>query len=196
MDKALEEISIITGGIYANPDVLGDVIYLQAKYFSEDGIWNELVYPDLKMDDKIKRHLLKEGDILFAAKGTKNFAVCIRNKMGKCVASSTFLVLRLREEYKKTILPEFLVWVLNHPHTQAQLKLKAIGTGLPSISKKALESVQIHVPPMTVQQNILIIDELRTKEKRLKKQIGNLREKQIQQLLINLNQEKIVSYGK
>lgn len=196
MKAKVKEICSVSSGVYSQSGQLGNAIYLQANYFDEYGNMEEYIKPNLVLDDKTRKHLLDEGDVLFAAKGMNNFAVSVKNKMGACVASSTFLVLRIKEEFRKLILPEYLVWFLNHPNTQVNLKAKAIGTGLPSISKKALEKIEIEVPSMTTQQNIIIIDELRKREKQLRIKIEGLREKQVQHLLYHLTTGKLRINGK
>ena len=195
MKTKLGEIATITSGVYSNFGQSGNAIYLQANYFNKAGEMADYIRPNLVLNKQTEKHLLNEGDILFAAKGTKNFAVSIKNKMGPCVASSTFLVLRINEGLRKKVLSEFLVWFLNHPNNQAQLKAKAIGTDLPSISKKALEGIEIIIPEISTQENIVIISELRKKEKGLKNNIEQLRETQVQQILYDLTTEKIKLHG-
>lgn len=190
MKHWLGDIANITSGVYSQFGQLGNALYLQANFFDESGELQNYVRPNLVLNKQTEKHLLHEGDILFAAKGTKNFAVNIKNKMGLCVASSTFLVLRINEVFEKKVMSEFLVWFLNHPQNQTYIKSKAIGTGLPSISKKTLGEMEIVLPSMSTQQNIVIIDELRKRERQLKSKIEVLREKQIQQLLHNLTIEK------
>lgn len=192
----LSEIVTITSGIYSKFGQLGNAIYLQANYFNESGQLDDNIRPNLVLNKQTEKHLLNEGDVLFAAKGAKNFAVSIKNKMGLCVASSTFLVLRIKNDSRIKVLPEYLVWFLNHPHNLLHLKAKAIGTGVPSISKKTLDDMEIILPPVITQETIVIIDNLRRREKELKAKIEKLREQQIQQLLYNLTIEKIIFNGK
>lgn len=195
MNLSINDIAIVQSGIYSKFGQAGSATYLQANYFDEYGELKNTIKPNLVLNNQTEKHLLNEGDILFAAKGTKNFAVIVKNKMGPCVASSTFLVIRIKDGLRKKILPEFLVWLLNHPHSQSFLKSKAIGTGLPSITKKVLDDFKVEIPELTRQQNILIIDELRKKEKHIKEKIEELRGKQMLHLLINLNQQKVLTHG-
>jgi restriction endonuclease S subunit len=196
VNTKLSEIITITSGIYSKFGQLGNATYLQANYFNEAGKLDDNIRPNLILNKQTERHLLNEGDILFAAKGAKNFAVSIKNKMGACVASSTFLVLRIKSDFQKRVLSEYLVWFLNHPHNLAHLKAKATGTGVPSISKKTLDEMEIILPATITQESIVIIDDLRSREKELKVKIETLKEKQIQQLLYNLTIEKIMLNGK
>ncbi len=196
MKKQVKDIAIITSGVYSQFGQLGSATYLQSNFFNESGEWEKDIRPNLVLNKQTEKHLLNEGDILFAAKGLKNFATIVTNKMGACVASSTFLVIRIKPELNKKILPEFLVWFFNHPNTLSYLKSKAIGTGVPSISKKVLENVEIEIPSLHTQQNIIVIDSLRKRGKYLKNEIEKLREVQIQKLLLNLTNGKLNLHGK
>ena len=182
MKTDLKHIASIQTGLFAKPIAKGDIVYLQAKHFDENGQLKTSLHPDLKADTITDKHMLRHGDVLFAAKGTKNFAAWFESKNQPSVASTSFFVLRITD---KIILPQFLVWFLNHPSTQEILKRTARGTSIPSIRKTVLEELEITIPNMETQKAILKITNLRNTEIKLKKEIESLREKQIQQLIIN-----------
>ncbi len=182
MKTTLGHIANIQTGIFAKTVSKGDIVYLQAKHFTENGQLYSSLHPDLKADNVTDKHLLRHGDVLFAAKGTKNFAAWYESKNQPAVASTSFFVIRLTE---RTILPEFLVWFINHPASQKLLKGKAIGTSIVSISKSVLEELEISIPDLQTQKAILQITQLRNIEKTLMRKIETLREKQIQQQIIN-----------
>ncbi len=182
MKTTLKHITSIQTGVFAKPIQKGEIVYLQAKHFDENGELAEILYPDLEADSKIQKHLLKKGDVLFAAKGTRNFAAWYENEEVPAVASTSFFVIRLHD---RNILPGYLTWFLNHPSTQSLLKGQARGSSIASISKAVLSELEIPVPNVQKQELILKIFKLRNKEKNLKQQIENLREREIQHLLIN-----------
>lgn len=179
----LKNLTHIQTGLFAKPSGKGGLVYLQAKHFDENGHLISILHPDLDLEGISKKHLLKDGDVLFAAKGTKNFAVVFENYNEPSVASTSFFVLRITNEI---ILPQYLVWMLNNTTTQTLLKGQAIGTAIPSISKRILENLEINVPNIEKQKLILQIKKLLNKEKSLKMKIEILKEKQIQQQIINL----------
>lgn len=185
MKTYLEHIASIQTGIFAKPIAEGEIVYLQAKHFDNSGKLNSTLHPDLKQDNSTVKHLLRKDDVLFAAKGTKNFAALYKSKNQPAVASTSFFVIRVQEKFRKKILPDFLVWLINHTNTQKLLKAKAIGTSIVSISKTVLEELEISIPDLQTQRAILKITELRNTEIKLKKQIETLREKQIQQQILN-----------
>jgi len=178
----IKDISNIQTGLFAKPAGIGEVVYLQSKHFDEYGQLHSVLHPDLVAEGISERHLLKDGDVLFAAKGTKNFAAVFENHNEPSVASTSFFVIRPTD---KKLLPQYLAWVLNSHLTQTLLKGQAIGTSIPSISKQVLENLEIALPSIETQRVILQITKLRNKEKSLKQEIETLREKQIQQQIIN-----------
>lgn len=182
MKAELKQITNIQTGVFAKPIQKGEIVYLQAKHFDEGGELTETLYPDLELDSKIEKHLLKKGDILFAAKGSKNFAALYENDEMPAVASTSFFVVRLID---KNVLPGYLTWFLNHPTTQSLLKRQAKGSSIASISKVVLSELEIPIPSIQKQELILQIFKLRNRERNLKHQIEKLRENEIQNLLIN-----------
>jgi restriction endonuclease S subunit len=178
----LKDIASIQTGLFAKPSGSGEVVYLQAKHFDENGRLLSTLSPDLEYREVSGKHLLRAGDVLFAAKGTKNFATVYENHNPPAVASTSFFVIRA---FQNTVLPDFLSWYLNNAAIQAIIKAQAKGTAIPSISKNTLENLEIPIPSIPIQQSILQIAKLRNKEKALKEQIERLREKQIQQQITN-----------
>ena len=185
MKTSLSDIATIQTGLFAQTILKGDTIYLQSKHFDENGHFIQNLEPNLKADYITNKHLLKHGDILFSAKGTKNFAAWYESKNTPAVASTSFFVIRLRENFSDKIFPEFLVWYINNPASQKLLKGKAIGTSIVSISKPVLEELKVSIPDLETQKAILQIANLYKEEKKIKQQIDKLREQQIQQQIIN-----------
>lgn len=172
MKKKLKDIANIQTGVFAKTVKDGEIVYLQAKHFDESGQLCADLHPDLKRGDVAGRHLLERGDILFAAKGTKNFAACYEG-MEPAVASTTFFVIRINDG---NILPTYLTWFLNQSNTQQILKASAIGTSIVSISKGVLEFIEVPIPDLNTQKLILKIADKRKEEIELKQKIELLRE--------------------
>lgn len=182
MKTTIKDISTIQTGLFAKPSKEGELVYLQSKHFDDYGQLDSLLHPDLMAKGISDKHILKHGDILFAAKGVKNFATVYERHNLPAVASTSFFVIRLNTQ---TIKPEYLAWHLNSQSTQSLIKGQALGTSIASISKSVLENLEITVPSISIQDAILQITKLRHQEKVLKSKIENLREKQIQQQIFN-----------
>lgn len=176
----LKDIAEIQTGVFAKTNVDGEVTCLQVNDFDESGNHSGIWVPSLSVESLHSKHFLLKGDILFAAKGYKNFAAVRTNSLPLAVASTSFFVLRI---HKQNLLPEYVKWFLNQPDTIQRLKSEAKGTSIPSISKKSLEQIEIPSIPLDKQNLILKIDHLRISQKELLQKIASLRDQLIQQQL-------------
>jgi restriction endonuclease S subunit len=183
MNKTIGEIATITSGIYAKPGFEGEVYYLQASHFNEQHQFDFSVKPNLILTDPIRKHLLKHGDILIAAKGNDNFAVVCKGKLEFAVASSVFMVIKVTEP--ENVLPEYLAWFINHPQTQQQLHISSKGSSFPSIAKSDIEEITLPIPSIKKQQHLIYLYELFQKQLQIKKRIITLNEKLFHQQLLN-----------
>lgn len=171
MKIRLGDFAEIRSGVFLKPHAEGEVLYLQAKDFDENGNLLQEVYPGLKWSDISERHLLKSGDLVFSAKGWKNFAAVYDNSRFPAVASTSFLVISLIVDY---IQPKFLAWWLNSKEIQEFLKGMAKGTSIPSITKAQMEELIVPILPMEVQHSLVRLSELRQKEKMILADIDRL----------------------
>lgn len=173
----IRDISEIQSGVYLKPAPDPNAYYLQVNDFDNEGNVLHTTKPSVVIDGKNSNHHLRAGDLLFAAKGNKNFCTIIQKEYKvKSIASSSFLVLRIKK--KNIVLPEFLCWYLNLSDTLQKLSISAVGTSMPSITKAMLEGVEINLPALEIQKKIVDIANLQKKERRLYDGIA-LRRKQI-----------------
>jgi len=169
MRVKIENIADIQSGLYLKTEPDGDVIYLQIKDFDSNG---RLIFdpePLVKDNGKLSNHLLFEGDLLFAAKGTSNFCTVYKKNMGKAVATSSFFVLRIIEPH---IRPDFLCWLLNTPYILKILKSCAVGSSIPSITKSMIGNIEFETPSIVKQQLIVDTCDLQAREEELYKLIS------------------------
>jgi restriction endonuclease S subunit len=185
MHARIKEIAFIQSGIYQKEFPDGDVIYLQVKDFEDAALKVNRLNPSLLYAENLDGHLLEEGDLLFAAKGTSNFCALYHAEIGKAVASSAFFVIRIKD--KELLRPNFLCWYLNHPAILALLKSQAVGSTIPSITKRMLEELVIKLPDRGTQQKIIEIGRLQQQESRLRQSIAQKRD-----LLLHLALYKII----
>ena len=184
MYKRIKEIAKVQSGVYLKNEPQGEVFYLQVKDFNsncEIADWEKLK-PTLTYDTRTLDHLLKDGDLLFAAKGTFNFCVIYNKEIGEAVASSSFIVIRIWNTNQ--VLPEYLAWFFNHPQTMQYLKLNAKGTAILSISKATIENMDMYIPSIEKQKQIVQLANLQKHEKWLREEITRRRETFIDNLLM------------
>ena len=180
----ISEIAQIRTGVFAKPSLSGTTRYLQARDFDVFGQLDPRLKPQLMPKGELEKHLLIESDVLFAAKGTNNFAAVFHSEIGPAVASSSFFLIRILEQVRRQVLPEYLAWFINTPRSQSLLKGKAKGSNPPSITIRDLRELVVPLPPMHVQESVLVINDLRVKERKLITEIEALRELHVQHHLI------------
>ena len=129
----LKDIATIQTGVYLKSTPSPDTCYLQVNDFDEEGNIRPTVRPTTTVSSKAARHLLTESDLLLAAKGGKNFCAIAPTQLGPCVASPSFLIIRIDDPTR--ILSEYLCGFLNLPSTRQLLTAQAQGSAITSLSK-------------------------------------------------------------
>lgn len=120
---------------------------------------------------------INERDVLFLARGHKNWAALAAPNLDKTVAVSYFLILRPKVSQ---LDPAYLAWYLNQPPAQKYLsRLARRGTHIPIVPKSALVDLMIEVPPLPMQYAIANSDREMRKEQELMTQIANKKQELI-----------------
>jgi hypothetical protein len=107
---------------------------------------------------------LQTGDVVFLARGSRNFAFAPVDLPVPSVAAGYFFVIHPGEQ----ALPGYLAWCLNHPDMLRALARSATsGAHMPVVRRADIENVQVPVPPIHVQQAIVHLDGLLHEEQSL-----------------------------
>jgi restriction endonuclease S subunit len=183
MQKKLGDIASITTGVYDKVQLSGDTHYLQGKHFDEYGKIRKdiVIHPELQADERLEKHLLKDGDVLLIAKGESNRACLYQKEIGQAVASSTFFVVRITGG---GLLPEFLQWYFNTGYMKDMFSGLSKGTQISSLSKKSLAEIEIPIPSLITQRTILATQSLWEHEKSLTLELMELKDSRNQKLLL------------
>ena len=120
-----------------------------------------------------KDWFLKPGDILFMARGARNFSVLIDKLPDSVLAAACFFVVRISNS---EILPEYLCWYLNQLPVGEYLKrFSGRGVHMPVVKRAVLESIDIPLPPIKTQKQVSEINKLLQKEQDLFKKLAEKR---------------------
>lgn len=186
MKVSLKIIANLTTGIYAKPDIYADTFYLQGNHFSEYGYFDTSVNtkPQLQFTNKIEKHLLQNDDVLFTAKGFNNFAVVYNKSIGQAVASSSFIVIRIKSEFKSKILSTFLAWYLSNSRQVEIFHNAKSASTIPSISIKQLAELEITIPSIEIQSLVVKYQQLKEREKAIAKKLIVLKDQFTQEILL------------
>lgn len=167
----LSDIAEIRFGINARTQSQGYVVCLQGKDFKEFGEIDHAGLLYVSEDQCKDTDFLQHGDVLFAAKGSRNYAIMWRGEIPRAVASSTFFVIR---NLDSDVMPEYLAWYLMSARAQSFFVQNAkLGT-VKTISKKVLDKLELQLHTFTDQKRIAMLYRLFVAEQQ---QIDQLTEK-------------------
>lgn len=119
---------------------------------------------------------LKAGAVLFVARGSRNFALYLKEVPVPSVCSQLFFLLRPPVE---SLLPEFLAWQINQTPAQRYIEQSAEGSAQLGIRRAILEEMPIAVPPIQVQKQIIRLSETAYHEMKVMRQLIKNREQQL-----------------
>lgn len=97
---------------------------------------------------------LSKGQVIFAARGSRNFAYSLSEAPQGAVCAPHFFVLTLKDSAQ--ILPEFLVWQINQKPCQDYLRRTAVGSSTTTtVRRPALEAMPLNAPSIETQIAII-----------------------------------------
>ena len=141
----------------------GNARALQMRDITPDGVadWHTMTQTDI--GSARDEQLLRAGDIVFVARGVRNYAVCLAEVPFAAVCSQYFFLIRLANS---KLLPEFLAWQINRAPAQRYLASNAEGSDQLSIRRGVLEGMPVAVPPLEQQHAIIALANDAIAEKR------------------------------
>lgn len=133
---------------------------------------------------------LQFGDILFAARGQRNYAALIDAELKErlAIAAPQFFVIRLNVP---DVLPEYMAWFLNQSIAQRYFLSNAEGSTTPSIRRQVLEATPIILPTLKQQKTIIELAKIIRKEKQLAHKMIANGELLMQTLLNEISQTQL-----
>ena len=147
---------------YENLTISEDVSRIDGRIFKEDSY-------------------LKVNDLLFVAKGSKNYSVLYAGQFEKAVAISFFFVIRPKEH----IDASYLNWYLNSSLAQREFHKGSEGTQIRSISKSSLQDLPVILPSYQDQKKVGSLYALMNKEAQLMDILKEKRKQLASRSLIN-----------
>jgi restriction endonuclease S subunit len=115
--------------------------------------WHEL--PRLHMPERYLSHCLQRGDVVIPSRGDYYRAWLFEGADDPVFPVGQLSVIRPTFQLDA----RYLVWLLNEPSTQKQISLLLTGTTIKALTKAALLSLEVEVPPMPKQQQIAELDQ-------------------------------------
>ena len=160
----------------------GGVAVIQMKDLLDDNTvgCDDLVKIDLGAVKE--HHLAQRGDLVFRSRGHVTTAAVLLEDPGKAVVAAPLLRIRVAKPDK--VLPEYLNWYISQRDAQIFLTSRAKGTVQKMISKQAIEDLEVVLPSLEKQKNIVELATLSAREQTLLHTLADKREQYISAVLM------------
>ena len=186
----LKDIALVQMGLAfrsrIEPEADGTVAVIQMRDLTEDNRLDHRNLITIKMNDLSDRHLVKRRDLIFRSRGQTTTAVIIDTEIGLAVVAGPLLRVRVTSRH---VLPEYLCWFVNQASAQAFLHSRATGTAMTVIGKSALDDLQVPLPALETQEQIVVLADLSNKEQRLMRRLAKQKEKLVNGIQMRLATE-------
>ncbi len=126
-------------------------------------------------------YIINKNTILFMPRGFNNDAILIKNPLEHTIASSQFYILNVIDS---TLLPEYLTWYINQKPAQKYFVSNRAGTSILVINIAQLKELEVKIPDIQTQENIVRVSELAYREKQIYQQIMEKRQTLISEKLL------------
>lgn len=165
----------------------GNVRVVQTKDFITGGGVDVASLTPVALEDFKEELVLQDGDIIVRSRGGSNFPAAVIHDLS-FVALPAFPILLIRVQ-EQDVLPDYVAWRLNQSKTQNALQAEAMGSFIPTVSKTALASLSIPIPPLQIQKDIVTLHQLVEEEQRLLQEISARRQALANRLLLQYAEE-------
>lgn len=162
----------------------GDALVVQMKNIdAEQGVdWSSVTRTNLP--GKKEPDWLKDGDIIFAARGSKNYAALVVAAPRNAVCSPHFYVIRIRNEAET--LPAFIAWQINQAPARKYFGQSATGSYILNIRRQVLEDLALAVPPRAQQEIIVALNHAAQSERKVLEGLIANRKSQMEAIALGL----------
>lgn len=174
-------------------DPSADVAVIQMKDIDEANLLHTEDLDRTSMPDFKDRYLIRANDLIFRSRGQTNTAALVAADPGRAVLAAPMMMIRVTTP---KVLPAYLNWFINQPTTQARLTRALEGTSVKMISKATLETLEISVPPVQKQQQIVELAALGNEEQQLMRELTRLRKTYVEGILMRYAQNTRREPGK
>ncbi len=165
------------------PDADGNVAVIQMRDLTEDNKLDHSNLTTININNINERHLVKHKDLVFRSRGKTTTATIIDKALGRTIIAAPLFLIRVTS---KNVLPEYLCWFINLSSSQAFLHSRATGTAMTMIGKSALDALEIPLPNLETQEQIVALADLLNKEQRLMKNLAEQKEKLVKAIQMRL----------
>ena len=171
--------------VKAAPD--GDLIVIQMRDIKNDNRVHLKEAVRVRSPIPGRSPFVSYGDIIFRSRGLSYTAATLDSKFDeKIIVASPLILVRPNTDI---ILPEYLLWWINQPSSQNYFLSISHGTNLKMVGKRDLEDLDVNVPSLEIQSEVVKLFHLSSREQLLLETIKGLKARYTQGVLMRMVKE-------
>ena len=164
------------------PVAQGGILAIQLRDISSEGRIDITRLSRVHLDSVPERYLVGHGDVVFRSRGEWNTASAIGNQFVEpALAVMPLFILRPNREI---VIPEYLAWAINQPPAQRHFAGNAQGGSMRMVPKSSLDDLELDMPDLATQRQLIIVNDLADQERTLAVTIAEKRRRLTDHLLI------------
>jgi type I restriction enzyme S subunit len=126
--------------------------------------------PGFHADDDVERYVLRNGDFVFARSGSIEKAARIVDP-----PPSVFASYLIRGRLQNPEIADWLAYFIRSPNYLDQIRERAAGIGMSNVNASKLGSVEVPLPPLREQRQIVVkLDRLTGRTARAREELGRI----------------------
>ena len=185
MIKALKYIASIQTGLTFRTRLehspKGNVRVIQMKDFRADNCIDCEKLTLIQIQNLKERQMVQINDLIFRSRGFRNSAALIDRELKDTTVAAPLLRVRVHDT---SVLPAYLCWFINSPVSQSFLQRHATGTAMRMVGKKTLDALEVQIPSISTQQQIIELSRLADKEKNILESLSVKRKRLVENKLL------------
>lgn len=160
----------------------GNTAIIQMKDASQEGVARLDQFARAQIDQFPEHYLLRQGDLIFRSRGLINTTALITQALERTICIAPLMFIRVT--VPETILPGYLQWFINLSSTQEKLSAYARGATVRMIPAESMEGLEVILPPMERQSNIVSTIELNQQILALETKLAEKRQRYTEEALL------------
>lgn len=145
------------------PEDNGDIMVIQMKDLLDDNTISCENAVRVSVDSIRESHLVHKYDLVFRSRGNDSTTAILNEDPGKAIVAAPLI--RIRVTQRDRVLPEYLNWYFSQRSAQKFLASHARGTSQIMISVDAVGEMDVDIPSIERQRQIVELAGLMTRER-------------------------------
>jgi len=155
------------------PDPNGSYRLLRIGDISQDGCLRPGELARIEPNEPVHQDLwLRPGDVLFPNRGIRTTAIAFPFDEPRMIVGPQFFIVRVNPD---RALPEYIAWFLRSLDAASYFETRRKGTYVQIIQRKDLAELEIPLPPLATQRQIVQVANLALEERQLTERLAQVR---------------------